>query len=278
MSPEFNTSTPSEVKQPKEVNPDLYNEGSSKSQGAEQPTSVFHQLDSNTNQTIEFGEAKNSIFAQMNAGTQTEVINIKSGQYSFNSLFKQNAENSFQEINYSTTKEGVAQVDAQITKQVQNLNQKISGMYEYFMQRREQEAEQTKETKDGITYFKDATGKTFRTEEADSKTNNTYNENGQLVSTQTLDNSGNVTFSSKNTYNNNGQRTSRTYTSNGETLTSKYTYNQNGTLASEIVTNSDGKVIEEQNLTKMDMKFLIMQQLIRTPIQQPSIKHLIKEN
>lgn len=271
MNPDLNTTAPIENTKPKGVNPDLETEGSTQqTQGTEQPTSVFHQLDSNTNKSVEYNEAKSSIFNQMNAGAQTEVINIKEGSFSFKTLFEKATE-AFKDVNYEATNEGVAKVDSEISAQISQFNSDASALYEKHMQQRNTEAKgelsadktsleykdakgitfktekvTVEKSNDGNTIYRDSNGKMIYTEnDSDHSTNTIIRDtNGNVLTSTSRDDAGNITSTSTNTYNDKGQRTSRTYTTNGETLTSKYTYNQNGTLASEIVTNSKGEVIE----------------------------------
>lgn len=271
MNPELNTTAPIESSKPKGINPDLEANGNTQqTQETNQPTSVFHQLDGNTNKAVEYNEAKSSIFNQMNTGAQTEVINIKEGSFSFKTLFEKATE-KFKDVNYEATNEGVAKVDSEISAQISQFNSDASALYEKHIQQRNAEAKgelsadktsleykdakgitfktekvTVEKSNDGDTIYRDSNGKMIYTEnDSDHSTNTMIRDtNGNLLTTTSRDNAGNITSTATNTYNDKGQKTSRTYTANGETHTTTYTYNKNGTLASEVVTNSKGEVIE----------------------------------
>lgn len=309
MNPELNTTAPIESPKPKGVDPNLEANGNTQqTQETNQPTSVFHQLDSNTNKAVEFDEAKSSIFNQMNTGAQTEVINIKEGSFSFKDLFEKATE-KFKDVNYEATNEGVAKVDSEISAQVSQFNSDASALYEKYIQQRNVEAKVELSADKKSLEYKDASGNTFKTEkvtveksddgntiyrdsngkmiytenDSDHSTNTMIRDtNGNLLTATTRDNDGNITSTSTNTYNDKGQRTSRTYTSNGETLTSNYTYNQNGTLASEIVTNENGEVVEERKFDKngdeISYKSTISSENGTTNINQTFNKGKLKTN
>lgn len=262
---------PTQAPLSKGVDPNLV-EGKEQTQ---QPNSVFHALDNSPQDgVVNKAEAKDTIFSQIQTGTHTETLNVSSGSFSFKSLFETAAQ-KFQDIQYETTQEGVKSVDTQITSQVQKFNTDAAALYNQYVQQRNNEAKgelsddkKTLEYKDAAgqtfrsekvdikttdegTFYKDSNGKTLYFEDAEgSQTTSMYNSDGKITSSSTRNDKGEVTDSATYTYNDKGQRTSRTYTSNGQTLTSEYTYNNNGTIASEIVKDADGNVLETTKFDK----------------------------
>ena len=217
---------------------------------AEQPVSVFHSLDNQQQDgKVDYNEAKGSIFSHLNSAGREGTINISSGSHSFKSMFTKVAE-KFAGVEYETTDAGVKTVDAKISSAAENINQYVTLMYDQYLQQRDQEATVEiikQEGHEDTKVYRDAAGKIFKQETVDTKsvTMNQFNDNNQLLTSETKNDKGEVTQSSSNTYNENGQQTSRTYTSNGETYTTEYTYHENGEMATEIVKDSNGNVVEK---------------------------------
>ena len=276
----------------KGVNPEVLEE--------KQEVSIFHRLDSNKDNTIDKNESHDTIFSKMQTGANTETINISSGSgITFKSLYEA-AMQKFQDIQYESnydSAKGVNSVENKLASQANQFNMDAGKAYTQALQQRNNEAKGelsadkstleykdaagetfrtenvTVETKDGTTFYKNSAGKTIYYESDDGSQNTSmYNSDGNLISSSTRDSGGNVTDSASYTYNEQGQRTSRTYTSQGQTFTSEFTYNPNGTMASEIVKDADGNVVEttlyDKNGQEVSYDAVISDETSTTHIEQ----------
>ena len=164
------------------INPELQ-EGVQQGGQTEQPTSIFHRFDNQPQDgTVDYNEAKTSIFSHLNSAGREGTINISSGSHSFKSMFTKLAE-QFAGVQYETTEEGVKTVDAQISSAAEDFNAQVTQMYDQYLQQRDQEAKVEliqQEGQDDILVYRDAAGKIFKQETADSTTINQFNDSNQL--------------------------------------------------------------------------------------------------